>query len=117
MFKHKREYSTKSKFNQKMKSEQRQRGERFTKKEKKHRNFKKNNGKTRGETNKWDDDDDNNDENSYKYYNFDEEVQYAERHYTDKSGKNRHEKRAKRRLSKRENEKKFVIEADFNQFY
>ena len=115
-FKRKREYSTKTKFNQKMNNDKKQRGERFAKKEKKQRSYKKNNGKYRGETNQWDYDDDE-DDNHYNSYQVNEEVHYAERHYNDESGKNRHEKRAKRKFSKRENDKKFVIEADFEQFY
>ena len=119
MYKHKREYSTKSKLNQKMHKEHKQRGERFTKKEKKQSRFKNKNNQYRGETNKWgdDDDDDDDNDNDYNYYHFDEEVHFAERHFNDESGKNRYEKHEKRRFSKTENDKKFVIQADLNQFY
>jgi len=112
-----REYSAKNKFNHKMKSEEKQRGERFSKKEKKYNNFRKRNDNYKGETNMRGDDNNNNEENNFDFYHFDEQVQYAERHYSDESGKNRHEKRAKRRFSKTENDKRFVMEADFNQFY
>ena len=115
---YKREYSRKSKFNQKPKNEEKQRGEKFTQKKREGNSFKKNNHRYRGETNRWDEEEEENkDDNNYKYYHFDEEVQYLERHYNDHSGKNKHEKRAKRRFSKTENDKNFVIEADFNQFY
>merc|ERR1712177_170552 len=102
-----------------MKSGEKQRGERFSKKEKKYNSFRKRNDNYRGETNKRGDDNDNddNEENNFDFYHFDEQVQYAERHYSDEYGKNRHEKRAKRRFSKTENDKRFVMEADFNQFY
>eukprot|EP00092_Neocalanus_flemingeri_P017259 GFUD01018662.1.p1 GENE.GFUD01018662.1~~GFUD01018662.1.p1 ORF type:complete len:1085 (+),score=424.13 GFUD01018662.1:56-3310(+) len=97
-------------FNQNKKSDKKQRGEKYVKSKNKYKTDKKDNRRYRGETDQGDDED-------YEYYQFDEEVHYAERHYNDRAGKNRHEKRAKRRFSKRENEKEFVIEADFEQFY
>eukprot|EP00092_Neocalanus_flemingeri_P032916 GFUD01035798.1.p1 GENE.GFUD01035798.1~~GFUD01035798.1.p1 ORF type:complete len:1214 (-),score=439.26 GFUD01035798.1:620-4261(-) len=103
-------YTQDREFNQNKKSDKKQRGEKYVKSKNKYKTDKKDNRRNRGETDQGDDED-------YEYYQFDEEVHYAERHYNDRAGKNRHEKRAKRRFSKRENEKEFVIEADFEQFY
>eukprot|EP00092_Neocalanus_flemingeri_P001652 GFUD01001762.1.p1 GENE.GFUD01001762.1~~GFUD01001762.1.p1 ORF type:complete len:1286 (-),score=466.67 GFUD01001762.1:638-4495(-) len=103
-------YTEDREFNQNKKSDKKQRGEKYVKSKNKYKTDKKDNRRYRGETDQGDDED-------YEYYQFDEEVHYAERHYNDRAGKNRHEKRAKRRFSKRENEKEFVIEADFEQFY
>eukprot|EP00092_Neocalanus_flemingeri_P032915 GFUD01035797.1.p1 GENE.GFUD01035797.1~~GFUD01035797.1.p1 ORF type:complete len:1098 (-),score=439.90 GFUD01035797.1:633-3926(-) len=103
-------YTQDREFNQNKKSDKKQRGEKYVKSKSKYKTDKKDNRRYRGETDHGGDED-------YEYYQFDEKVHYAERHYNDKAGKNRHEKRAKRRFSKRENEKEFVIEADFEQFY
>jgi len=115
---YKREFSRKAKFNQNNKNEEKQRGEKFSEKKRRGNSFKKNNYKYRGETNKWDEEEDKNtNDDNYNYYHFDEEVHYAERHYNDESGKNKHEKRGKRRFSKTENDKNFVIEIDLDQCY
>jgi len=114
---YKREFSRKAKFNQNNKNEEKQRGEKFSEKKRRGNSFKKNNYKYRGETNKWDEEEDKNtNDDNYNYYHFDEEVHYAERHYNDESGKNKHEKRGKRRFSKTENDKNFVIEEEEEEF-
>merc|ERR1711915_468213 len=52
---------------------------------------KKKGEKQRGERKRWDDGD-------FDSYHFNEEVHYSERHYDDASGRERHERRAKRRF-------------------